>query len=113
MISKAKYTAELIKTYRAQNKISQTKLSGLLGFSGKQEQLVSNIEMGKCQLPTDKILLPSKALGIPREQIIKNMVLDYELNIYKRIKEVENELQNSNEDQARGEAFNGSSLQEF
>lgn len=97
MINKARYTAELIKTYRQQKRYSQRELSFLVGFSGKQGQLISNIESGKCQFPTDKILLLSKALGIPREQIIKNMALDYELNIYKRIKEVENASELSNQ----------------
>lgn len=91
MINQAKYTAELIKTYRLQKRYSQRELSLLIGYSGKQGQIISNIESGKCQFPIDKISILSKVLGMPINQIVKNMSLDYEFNINKRIKELSNE----------------------
>jgi transcriptional regulator with XRE-family HTH domain len=86
MISKSTYTAELIRFHRRQKKLSQKELSAMLSFSTKHGQFVSNVESGKCQLPVKKIHLLSKALGIPIDQIIKSMTLDYELNTYKQIK---------------------------
>jgi transcriptional regulator with XRE-family HTH domain len=81
MITKANELAKIIKSRRKELKLSQFVLTHKLGYNAKTSQYVSNIELGKCGLPPEKINALSIALQIPRSKIIEAMMKDYEMNL--------------------------------
>ena len=74
-----------MRSKRIEFKISQQQLSKMLGFSQKQGQLISNIELGKCQLPPTKVKKLSEVLYIDVNQVIEAMAMDYQNNLIKEV----------------------------
>lgn len=69
--------AKLIKTRRKELKLSQSEVHAKLGWQTKNTQYLSNIELGKCQMPPKHIKKLSEAIGIKPEMIIFEMTQDY------------------------------------
>lgn len=94
MINYSNEVANLMRNRRRELKMSQLKLSKLLGFSSKEAQYVSNIERQKCQFPVHYITKLASALEVSNETIIELMANDYRNAI---IKEVSNASELSNQ----------------
>lgn len=77
--------AKVIRTYRTKNKLSQDKLSYLLGY--KHGQMISNVERGLAGLPNHNIPKVVTILDIPEEIIVSAMVSDYRVGLYQDINE--------------------------
>jgi len=85
MINHANEVSKLIKQRRKDLNLSQTELSGMIGFSTKQGQFVSNIERGRCQFPIKFINKLANALEVSNETIIELMANDYKNAIIKEV----------------------------
>lgn len=94
MINYSNEIANLMRNRRRELRMSQLKLSTLLGFSSREAQYISNIERQKCQFPIRCITKLAKALDVSNETIIELMVQDYKTAI---IKEVTNAPELSNQ----------------
>lgn len=77
MILKSNHLAKLIKTRRQELKMSQAQIHNYMGWRQLQTQYISNIELGKCQLPAKHINKLSSTLHLSREEIIESMIQDY------------------------------------
>jgi transcriptional regulator with XRE-family HTH domain len=64
-----------------EKRLTQTKLSGLLGWKTKNAQYVSNIIRGKCQFPIKDSGKLCDVLGIELEVLIEKFSSDYRLSI--------------------------------
>lgn len=71
---------DLIRIYREQSNISQTKLARKLGYT--TGQYVSNIERGLCSVPIDKIEKLEKILDLPRHYTASALVNDYKDKVF-------------------------------
>ena len=85
MINHANEVSKLIKQRRKDLNLSQTELSGMIGFSTKQGQFVSNIERGRCQFPIKFINKLANALEVSNETVIELMAQDYKNAIIKEV----------------------------
>jgi len=85
MINRSNHLANLIKTRRIKFKLSQQGLSKALGYSQKHGQFISNIEIGKCLLPPEKIRKLSEVLHMDFIQVIEAMAMDYQNNLIKEV----------------------------
>lgn len=62
---------ETIKAARVKKRLTQQKLGELLGYTGRNAELmVQHWEHGRAAIPVDKIRPLSKALDIPLEDLI-------------------------------------------
>lgn len=94
MINYSNEIANLMRNRRRELRMSQKKLSALVGFSTKEAQYISNIERQKCQFPVRYITKLANALEVSEETIIELMTQDYKNAI---IKEVSNAPELSNQ----------------
>jgi len=94
MIIHSNEVANLMRNRRRELKMSQVKLSGMVGFSEREGQFVSNVERGKCQFPVRYISKLANALEVSELTIIELMANDYRNAI---IKEVLNASELSNQ----------------
>ena len=85
MKEKSVSVAELIKTQRKKYKMSQRKLSAILGYHKVHAQYISNVERGLCQFPKHKINELSSAIGITRELIVEALVTDYRASLESKV----------------------------
>lgn len=81
MRNNARYLSSFIRSRRIELKLSQLELSKRIGWHTKTSQYISNVELGKCPFPPKSINELSIALMTSREEIIANMVRDYEINL--------------------------------
>ena len=77
MMIKSNRTASLIKSRRIELGLTQSDLHKKLGWKVFNTQYISNIELGKCQLPPKHINNFATAIGIDNQIILDAMVLDY------------------------------------
>ena len=85
MIIHSNEVANLMRNRRRELKMSQVKLSGMVGFSNKEGQFISNVERGKCQFPVKFINKLATALEVSTETIIELMSNDYKNAIIKEV----------------------------
>lgn len=85
MIIHSNEVANLMRNRRRELKMSQVKLSGMVGFSNKEGQFISNVERGKCQFPVKFINKLANALEVSNETIIELMANDYKNAIIKEV----------------------------
>ena len=76
-MKKFNHISEFIKLKRELIGLSQIQLSTKLGYPTKNGQFISNIERGKCSLPSHKIGALSCALSVDKAWIVQAMVNDY------------------------------------
>jgi transcriptional regulator with XRE-family HTH domain len=79
--------AVLIRNYRMMRKpkLSQQELGSRLGYDNGQ--LVSNLERALCSMPVKKLFDASCILGIPKDELKRAMVKDYEQRIDDALRE--------------------------
>lgn len=94
MIIHSNEVANLMRNRRRELKMSQRKLSTMIGFSNKEGQFISNVERQKCQFPVRYITKLANALEVSEQTIIELMTQDYKNAI---IKEVSNAPELSNQ----------------
>jgi transcriptional regulator with XRE-family HTH domain len=82
MILKSHSVSDIIFKKRTELKMSQYDVGSKLGWNNKNAQYISNIEKGKCQLPSKSVKSLSLALGVPVEEIIIAMCEDYKRALY-------------------------------
>jgi transcriptional regulator with XRE-family HTH domain len=85
MILKSNNLAKLIKSRRIELNLSQAQVHNYMGWKELHTQYLSNIELGKCQLPPKHINKISMTLHLSREALIENMVQDYKEALEKQI----------------------------
>lgn len=94
MIIHSNEVANLMRNRRRELRMSQRKLSSMVGFSNKEGQFISNVERQKCQFPVRYITKLANALEVSEQTIIELMTQDYKNAI---IKEVSNAPELSNQ----------------
>lgn len=85
MILKSNNLASLIKKRRRELDLSQAQVQKRLGWKCQNTQYLSNIELGKCQMPAKHINRLSSAISLDRETILEAMILDYKEMVLKEI----------------------------
>lgn len=80
---KSNHVAKFILERRKEKSIGQQKLQELI-FEGKRSgQFISNIERGKCQLPSKHIRKIAEILEVEADQIVDLLVADYKEAVVK------------------------------
>ncbi len=77
--------ATLIKRRRKQLRLTQRDVHQRLDWKVKNTQYLSNIELGKCQMPAKHLNKLCIALMLTREDIVKEMVKDYQDALIKEL----------------------------
>lgn len=77
--------AKLIRSRRKELKLTQADVHYRLGWKVVNTQYLSNIELGKCQMPIKHINKLSSVLYLSRELIIENMISDYKEALIKEL----------------------------
>lgn len=85
MIIHSNEVANLMRNRRRELRMSQRKLSSMVGFSNKEGQFISNVERGKCQFPVKFINKLANALEVSNETVIELMANDYKNAIIKEV----------------------------
>ncbi len=73
--------AKVMKDARIAAGLSQCELN--LTVKSNNGQFISNIERGLCSLPAKSVAKIAETLDVPADKIIKAMVKDYNLNVYR------------------------------
>lgn len=77
--------ARLIRSRRKELGLTQVDLHRLMGWKVNNTQYLSNIELGKCQLPAKHINKLSQAIEIKPEMIVFEMAQDYKEALNKEL----------------------------
>lgn len=81
MIVKSHFVSSEIKKKMVEKRITQTKLSGLLGWKTKNAQYVSNIVRGKCQFPVKDINRLCEILEFDLHEMAELFASDYKFSL--------------------------------
>lgn len=74
---KANYISKYIRSRRVALGMSQEALKRKLGWKGKTSQYISNIELGKCSVPTKSLQSLANALWVDNKVLVDLLVQDY------------------------------------
>jgi antitoxin component HigA of HigAB toxin-antitoxin module len=85
MIVKANHVSDLIKRRIEFLGLNQTKLSNNLGWKNNNSQQLSNIILGKCQLPPKHIKRLSQEIKVNESIVVEAMANDYRLALLNTI----------------------------
>ena len=69
--------ARVVRKARIAKDISQSELSGELGYKKNQGQFISNVERGLCSLPDKHILKVSEVLNLDANVLISAKIDDF------------------------------------